>query len=94
LDNAAPAEFKQAICENKFRVELTPSDMHRRNAAEKAIQTFKGHFISVLAGVSDNFPIQEWDELLPQTILTFNLLRQSNVAPTISAYLYHNGSFD
>jgi hypothetical protein len=47
-----------------------------------------------LAGVSDDFPIHQWDELLPQTVLTLNLLRQSNVAPNISAYAYHHGSFD
>jgi hypothetical protein len=35
-----------------------------------------------------------WDRLLPQTILTLNLLRQSNVAPTVSAYQYANGPFD
>ncbi|KAL7501936.1 LOW QUALITY PROTEIN: hypothetical protein ACHAXN_000591, partial [Cyclotella atomus] len=94
LDNEAPEAFKQAIRENQCRVELTPADQHRRNAAERAIQTFKGHFISVLAGVSDNYPINRWDELLPQTVLTLNLLRQSNVAPNISAYAYHHGSFD
>ncbi|KAL7476252.1 hypothetical protein ACHAW6_002126, partial [Cyclotella cf. meneghiniana] len=60
----------------------------------RAIQTFKGHFIAVLAGISDDFPIHQWDELLPQTILTLKLLRQANVAPNISAYAYHNGSFD
>jgi hypothetical protein len=77
-------------------VELTPADQHRRNAAERAIQTFKGHFILVLAGVADGFPINQWDKLLPQTILTLNLnlLRQSNVAPNISACAYHHGSFD
>eukprot|EP00956_Cyclotella_meneghiniana_P037733 scaffold143603_cov33-Cyclotella_meneghiniana.AAC.1 len=94
LDNEAPEKFKQAIRENNCRVELTPADMHRRNAAERAIQTFKSHFKSVLAGVSDDFPIREWDELLPQAVLTLNLLRQSHVAPNISAYAYHNGSFD
>ncbi len=94
LDNKAPEELKQAIHENKCRVELTPADQHRRNAAERAIQTFKGHFISVLAGVADSFPINQWDELLPQTILILNLLRQSNMAPKISAYVYHHGSFD
>ena len=45
LDNEAPEELKQAIRENKCRVELTPADMHRRNIAERAIKTFKGHFI-------------------------------------------------
>ena len=59
LDNEAPEELKQAICENKSRVELTPVDQHRRNAAERAIQTFKGHFISVLAGVDNSFPINQ-----------------------------------
>jgi hypothetical protein len=68
--------------------------MHRRNAAEQAIQTFKGHFISVLSGVPNSFLISQWDELLPQTVLTLNLLRQSNVAPNISAWAYHNGNFD
>ena len=94
LDNEAPEEFKQAIRENKCRVELTPADMHRRNLAEKGMQTFKGHFKAVLAGISDDFPIREWDELIPQTVLTLNLLRQSNVAPNISAYAYHHGTFD
>ncbi len=94
LDNEAPEELKQAIRENKCKVELTPADQHRWNAAEWAIQTFKGHFISVLAGFADSFPINQWDELLPQTILTLNLLQQPNVAPNISAYAYHHGSFD
>ncbi len=44
--------------------------------------------------VNNSFPINQWDELLPQTILTLNLLRQSNVAPNISAWAYHHGSFD
>ena len=94
LDNEAPEELKKAIRQNKCKVELTPADMHRRNAAERAIQTYKGHFISILAGVSDSFPLNQWDELIPQTVLTLNLLRQANVAPNISAYAYHHGSFD
>jgi hypothetical protein len=34
LDNEAPEAFKQAIRDNQCRVELTPADQHRRNAAE------------------------------------------------------------
>ncbi|KAL7474341.1 hypothetical protein ACHAW6_000317, partial [Cyclotella cf. meneghiniana] len=60
----------------------------------KAIQTFKSHLIAILAGVSDTFPIHQWDELLPQTILTLNLLCKSNVSLNISAYSYHHGPFD
>jgi hypothetical protein len=94
LDNKAPEELKQAIRKNKCRVESTPADQHRQNAAKRGIQKFKGHFISVLAGVAEGFPIKQWDELLPQTILTLNLLRQSDVAPNISAYAYHHSTFD
>ena len=94
LDKEAPGDFKQAIRENGCRVELTPADMQRRNAAEKIIQTFKGHFISILYGVSDGFPIHQWDELIPQAVLMFNLLQLSNVAPNMSTYVYHHGIFD
>ncbi len=96
LNNEAPEELNQAICDNNCRVEVTLADQHRQNVTKSAIQTFKGHFISVLAGVVDGFPINQWDELLPQTILTLNLLRQSNAAPNISAYAYpyHHWSFD
>ena len=94
LDNEAPEEFKQAIRQNGCRVELTPADMHRRNAAERAIQTYKSHFIAIQAGVADDFPIHQWDELIPQAVLTLNLLRQSHVAPNVSAYAYHHGPFD
>lgn len=59
LDNEAPAEFLDAICENKCKVEKTPADIHRRNLAERAIQTYKSHFISTLAGISDDFPIHQ-----------------------------------
>jgi hypothetical protein len=90
----APEQLKAAIRENGCRVELTPTDMHRRNAAERAIQTFKGNFISVLAGVADDFPITRWDKLIPGTMLQTNLLRQANVAPKISAYSYLHGPFD
>jgi hypothetical protein len=94
LDNEAPAEFLEAIRANGCRVETTPADMHRRNIAEQAIQTYKGHFISTLAGVSDDFPIHQWHELVPQIVLTLDLLRQLHVAPNVSAYTYHYGNFD
>ncbi len=48
----------------------------------------------MLAGADDSFPMQLWDKLLPQTILTLNSLRQSKVAPTVLACQYVHGSFD
>ena len=94
LDNEASAQLKQAIKENKCTVELTPPNMHRRNIAERAIQTYKNHFVSILAGLEDTFPIHQWDRLVPQAVLTLNLLRQANVAPHVSAYAYLHEQYD
>lgn len=93
LDNEASKAFKEEIKKN-CTIQLVPPDNHRRNLAERAIQTFKSHFKSILAGVDDNFPMHLWDRLLPQTILTLNLLRQAHVTPTVSAYHYVHGPFD
>ena len=39
-----------------IKYQLVPSHIHRQNVAERAIQTFKAHFLSILAGVADDFP--------------------------------------
>ena len=93
LNNEASAAFKAEIRKN-CEYQLVPPDTHRRNLAERAIQTFKSHFISILAGVDPTFPMSLWDWLLPQAVLTLNLLRQSNASPMTSAYQYVNGPFD
>ena len=74
--------------------QLVPPHMHRRNAAERAIHTFKAHFISILAGVSTSYPQNLWDLLLPQTELTLNLLRPSTVDPSKSAWDIYAGPFN
>eukprot|EP00804_Cyclotella_cryptica_P008100 CCRYP_004591-RA/>CCRYP_004591-RA protein AED:0.17 eAED:0.17 QI:0/0/0/1/0/0/4/0/815 len=95
LDNEVSAAMKDLIT-TKYHMEyeLVPPGCHRRNAAEVAIRNFKVHFLSILAGVADDFPLRFWDKLLPQAEITINLLRQSNVTPTVSAYAHLNGPFD
>ena len=63
-------------------------------AAERAIRTFKAHFLSILAGVAPDFPRNLWDLLLPQAELTLNLLRQEILDPSQSAWSYFHGSFN
>ena len=63
-----------------------PPHIHRRNSAERAIQTFKNHFIAGLASIDPNFPLSNWCRLLPQAELTLNLLRPSRLNPKLSAY--------
>ena len=64
------------------------------NIAERAIRTFKAHFLSVLAGLDPTFPKFMWDNLLVQTELTINLLQQATLNPSMSAWEYSNGAFD
>ena len=71
-----------------------PPDLHRRNAAERAIRTVKAHFLAILADVAIDFPRHLWDFLLPQAELTLNLLRQSAANPEISAWEAFNGPFN
>ena len=68
--------------------------MHRSNADERAICTFKAHFLSILEGFTPAFPRNLWDLLLPQTELTLNLLRQGTLDPSRSAWSYFHGSFN
>jgi hypothetical protein len=86
LDNEASAASKEA---NTFKwntkFKLVPPDMHCRNQAERAIHTFKNHFLLILVGVDAAFPPYLWDLLLPQAELTLNLLRQATLNPRISA---------
>jgi hypothetical protein len=95
MDNEVSENMKNHIRDDcKLKIELVPPGCHRRNAAEVAIRNFKTHFLSILAGVADDFPPSLWDRLLPQTEITLNLLRQSNAMPTVSAYAHLCGPFD
>ena len=95
LDNEASAAYKEAITVKwKAKFQLVPLDMHPRNWAERAIHTFKSHFLSILAWVDAAFPPYLWDLLLPQAELTLNLLWQSTLNLRISAWEYFQGPFD
>jgi hypothetical protein len=74
MDNEASAAFRQAITDNDCKLQLVPPHVHRCNAAERAIRTFKDHFLAILAGLPPSFPRDRWDLLIPQAELTLNLL--------------------
>jgi hypothetical protein len=57
LDNKVSKNMKNHIGNTcKINMELVPPGCHQRNAAEVAIRNFKSHFLSVLAGVANDFP--------------------------------------
>jgi hypothetical protein len=88
LDNECSMELKSIIKQNGMTFQLVPPHDHRRNIAEKAISTFKDHFISILCGADKAFPLHLWDRLLRQAEHTLNMLQPARMTPTISAYAY------
>ena len=57
LDNETSAPYKAKIVATNMTYQLVPPDDHRRNIAEKAIQTWKDHFVGVLGGMAATFPM-------------------------------------
>ena len=84
LDNEASLLYKKFLQSQGIDFQLTPASVHRRNAAERAIRTWKNHFISGLSSMNPRFPLMYWCQLLPQSELTLNLLRQSRLNPRLS----------
>ena len=94
LDNEASKALKNFIKKEQTEYQLTPPHIHRRNAAKRAIRTFKNHFISGLCSVDKNFPLHLWCRLLDQAELTLNMLRTSRLNPNLSAHEQLHGSHD
>ena len=67
-------------------MELTPVATRRTNKAERAIGTWKDHFIATLATV--------WEDFVEQAELTLNLMRVSPIHPSLSAWKALCGKFD
>jgi hypothetical protein len=94
MDNECSKAVKAHIRTNSMDIHLVPPHNHRVNAAEHAIATFKEHFISALATVDKDCPLQLWDDFLPQVEPTLNLIQFSCRDPTKSTNKEVNGKFD
>jgi hypothetical protein len=86
--------MKDLMDELDVQWQLTPTGIHRRNAAERGIHTFKNHLQAGLASTDDNFPLHLWCRLVQQVQLTLNLLRNSRINPQLSAEAQLNGQSD
>jgi hypothetical protein len=84
IDNECSTEFRQYLADEHIALQLVPPHLHLQNTAERAIQTFKNHFMAGLCSVEKQFPMHLWCELLPQATLTLNILQTSRINPTIS----------
>lgn len=93
LDNECSRILKEFMNEQEEDYQLAPPGIHRRNSAERAIRTFKNHFIAGLSSVDPKFPLNLWDRLVEQCYITLNLLRGSRMNPKLSAYAQIEGEF-
>jgi hypothetical protein len=94
LDNEATGTLQDFLFASNIDFQLAPPHVHRGNAAERAIRTFKNHFIAGLCSTNPDFPLNLWDKMLQQCLVTLNLLRRSRINPQLSAQAHINGAFD
>jgi hypothetical protein len=94
LDNEASKLLKAYLHQQDITFQLVPPYSHRRNSAERAIISFKDHLIAGLCSTDKSFPMHLWDRLLPQAVMTLNMLRTSRISPKLSAATHIFGQYD
>ena len=96
IDNETSSELEAAARDINIEFEYVAPHMHRANRAERAIRTFKNHFLATLATANPDFPLFLWDTILPQVEITLNLLRLAHVngQPTSAWKQIHGKDFD
>jgi hypothetical protein len=88
LDNEASKLLKDYIYIQEIAFQLVPPYSHRRNSAERAIRSFKDHLIAGLCSTDKSFPMHLWDRILPQAVITLNMLRTSRINPKLLAAIH------
>jgi hypothetical protein len=94
LDNEASRALQTFMDEEDIGFQLAPPQIHRWNTADRAMRTFKNHFIAGICSTNRDFPLNLWYKLVPQCIITLNLLRRSRINPQLSPKAHMHGSFD
>jgi hypothetical protein len=74
LDNETSKDIEAFITENNAKFQYTPPDMHRTNIAERAIQTWKNHFVAIQASTPSTYRLSNWCKDVEQTDITLNML--------------------
>jgi hypothetical protein len=87
LDNESSILLENFFNEEvKMEFNFIGAGNHRANKAERAIQSWKNHFIAGIATVDPDFPMTQWPKFLVQAELTLNHLRPFADNDKISAY--------
>jgi hypothetical protein len=93
LDNETSHEVDAFVSSQHTHLQYTPPDMHRTNPAERAIRTWKNHFLVGIAGLLKLFPIANWCQLTTQCDATLNMLCPCCQNPRLLAHKALEGTF-
>ena len=85
--------MKEVIVKHKLDLQLSPSQIHHYNTAERAIRSCRNNFIPGFSTTYTDFPVCEWDHPIPQSTNTINLLRNASFTPKLSDYVYICGKY-
>ena len=94
LDNEASNALKSKIRGNNMEFQLVPPSIHRQNSAERAMRTYKEHFLSAVSTFDASCPMSLWCQFCEAIDVQLNLLRASRLHPQLSAQCHLNGEFD
>jgi hypothetical protein len=83
LDNEASKLLNTYLHQQDITFQLVPPYSHRVNSAERAIISLKDNLIPGLCSTDKSFPMHLWDRLLPQAVITLNMLRTSRINPKL-----------
>ena len=86
--NDASTVLKRTMTSMNTNYQLLPSSNHRANNAERAIKTFKDHFIAGMCSVDKDFHLQLRDRILQKAKSSLKVFRQPRTLPHLSAYTH------
>eukprot|EP00804_Cyclotella_cryptica_P023499 CCRYP_012116-RA/>CCRYP_012116-RA protein AED:0.38 eAED:0.40 QI:0/0/0/1/0/0/3/0/266 len=67
--------------------------MHNTNPVERAIRTWKNHFVAIRAATPSTYGLSNWCKDLEQTDITLNMMRPCTQNPKLSAHEAMEGMF-
>ena len=86
MDNELSYYPKEDFLKHEFDFQLSSPNIYCHNASEWSIINFRNIFISIFPTIDPDFPVCEWDHLLPQDKITINLLHNDRFNPKHSSY--------
>ena len=93
MDNETSEDVEDFIASQNKHQQYTPPDLHRKNSAERELQTYKSCVKSTMAYLPPTFPIAYWCRLLPQINFSVNIVRKCRQNPLLSAWASMEGEF-